>query len=206
MSLSFFERYFLEVPRGFGSRVRLFFYRCFGLTAGRRNRIEAVRFRRLANIVLGDYNAFTAGCWLWPQNTDYDGVRIRIGNYNYFNRNLMIDACGYVEIGNHNMFGPDVYITDSNHQFGLGVSPASQPMSDGSVKIGSHCWIGAKAIILKDVALGDYCVVAAGAVVTKSFPAGSVVAGVPAQLLRAEILPEPALAPGQYAESEELTQ
>jgi acetyltransferase-like isoleucine patch superfamily enzyme len=79
-------------------------------------------------------------------------------------------------------------------------------MSDGSVKIGSHCWIGAKAIILKDVALGDYCIVAAGAVVTKSFPAGSVVAGVPAQLLRAEVLPEPAVAPEQYSESEELTQ
>jgi len=150
--------------------------------------MERVRCRRLANIVLGDYNAFTEGCWLWPQNSDYEGVRIRIGNYNYFNRNLMIDSSGYVEIGDHNMFGPDIYITDSNHEYGAGLSPASQPMSEGIVKIGSHCWIGAKAIILKNVNLGDYCVVGAGAVVTKSFPAGSVIAGIPGRLLRSTIL------------------
>ncbi|MGH9881415.1 MAG: acyltransferase [Pyrinomonadaceae bacterium] len=161
----------------------MFCYCLLGMRAGRRNRLERVRCRRLRNIVLGDYNAFTEGCWLWPQNADYDGIRIRIGNHNYFNRNVMIDACGYVEIGDHNMFGPDIYMTDSNHQFGFGVTPASQPMDDGIIKIGNRCWIGAKAIILKDVVLGDHCVVAAGAVVTKSFPADSVVAGVPARLL-----------------------
>jgi len=150
--------------------------------------MERVRCRRLANIVLGDYNAFSEGCWLWPQNSDYGGVRIRIGDYNYFNRFVMIDACGYVEIGDHNMFGPDIYITDSNHRFGIGTSPASEPMSAGNVKIGNHCWIGAKAVILKDVMLGDYCVVGAGSVVTHSFPAGSVVAGAPARLLRSMVL------------------
>ncbi len=182
------ERFSLDVPRGLASRMRLLRYRCLGLKAGHRNRMERVRCRRLANIVLGDYNAFTEGCWLWPQNSDYEGVRIRIGNYNYFNRNLMIDSSGYVEIGDHNMFGPDIYITDSNHEYGAGLSPASQPMSEGIVKIGSHCWIGAKAIILKNVNLGDYCVVGAGAVVTKSFPAGSVIAGIPGRLLRSTIL------------------
>jgi acetyltransferase-like isoleucine patch superfamily enzyme len=183
MNLSAIERFLLDVPRGLLSRCRLFCYRLLGLKAGRRNRIERVRFRRLANIVLGDFNAFTEGCWLWPENADYSGVRIRIGSQNYFNRDVMIDACGYVEVGDHNMFGPGVYITDSDHQFGVGITPSGRPMEKGKVKIGNHCWVGAKAIILKDVELGDYCVVAAGAVVTKSFPAGSVVAGVPARLL-----------------------
>ena len=67
------------------------------------------------------YNAFTQGCWLWPDDSDSDELRIRIGDRNYFNRNLMIDACGLVEIGDSNMFGPDVYITDSNHRFGPGM-------------------------------------------------------------------------------------
>jgi maltose O-acetyltransferase len=93
----------------------------------------------------------------------------------------MIDACGLVEIGNNNMFGPDVYITDSNHTFGTGLDPGSQPMLVGQVRIGNGCWIGAKAIILKDVVLGDHCVVGAGAVVTSSFPEGSVITGVPAR-------------------------
>ncbi len=58
-------------------------------------------------------------------------------------------------------------------------------MQRGLIKMGKRCWIGAKAVILKDVELGDGCVVGAGAVVTKSFPAGSVIAGVPASMRRA---------------------
>jgi maltose O-acetyltransferase len=166
------------------SRLRLGLYRFLGMKTGARNRIEGLgRVRRCSQIEIGSYNSFSQGCWLWPNNENYEGVRIRIGNRNYFNRNLMIDACGLVEIGNHNMFGPDVYITDSNHKFGPGLKPNDQPMDVGRVKIGSSCWIGAKVVILKDVELGDGCVVGAGAVVTRSVAPGSVVAGVPAQCL-----------------------
>ena len=51
-----------------------------------------------------------------------------------------------------------------------------------NLELGINCWIGAKTVILKDVELGDGCVVGAGSVVTKSFPAGSVVVGVPARV------------------------
>lgn len=178
------EAVLLRLPRGCASRIRLGVYRALGMKQGVRNRMEGGgRCRRLSQIEIGSYNAFTQGCWLWPEDTACEGVRIRIGSRNYFNRNLMIDACGYVEIGDENMFGPDVYITDSNHAFGAGLAPSSQPMQIGHVKVGNRCWIGAKAVILKDVELEDYCVVGAGAVVTKSFPARSVIVGVPARLL-----------------------
>ena len=180
------EAVLTRIPRGLTSRVRLVMYRLMGMKQGRHNRMEGGgRCRRLNQIEIGDYNAFTQGCWLWPENSEYQGTRIKIGSGNYFNRNLMIDACGYVEIGNQNMFGPDVYITDSNHTTAKNMSPKQLPMSKGSVKIGNCCWIGAKAVILKDVELGDGCVVAAGAVVTKSFGAGSKIAGVPARLITA---------------------
>ena len=103
----------------------------------------------------------------------------------------MIDACGLIEIGDKNMFGPDVYVTDSNHRFGPGLVPHEQPMNLGKVKIGSRCWIGAKAVILKDVELGDGCVVGAGSVVTRSVPPGAVVAGVPAVVIRSKRIDEP---------------
>jgi acetyltransferase-like isoleucine patch superfamily enzyme len=174
----------LKSARGFASRIRLRAYRALGMRQGVRNRMEGGgRCRRLNQIEIGSYNAFTQGCWLWPEDTKFEGIRLRIGNGNYFNRNLMIDACGYVEIGHDNMFGPDVYITDSNHTFGIGLSPKTMPMQVGHVKIGNGCWIGAKAVILKDVQLGNGCVVGAGAVVAKSFPACSVIAGVPARVL-----------------------
>ena len=96
----------------------------------------------------------------------------------------MIDACGQIEIGDRNMFGPDVYITDANHRYGTGLVPSEEPMDIGATTIGNRCWIGAKAIILKGVQLGDGCVVAAGAVVTRDVAPGAVVAGVPAMPLK----------------------
>ena len=178
------EPLLLKSTRGVASRIRMFCYRLLGLRAGRHNRMEAGRCRRLSQIEIGDFNSFVEGCWLWPIDADYSGTRIQIGSRNFFNRNLMIDACGRVEIGDENMFGPDIYITDSNHTFGEKLSPQALPMQVGTVRIGNYCWIGARAVILKDVELGDYCVVAAGAVVTRSYPAGSVIAGVPAKLLQ----------------------
>jgi maltose O-acetyltransferase len=176
------EHLLLAVPRGLASRIRLGVYATLGMKQGRRNRMEGGgRVRRCGQIEIGSHNAFTQGAWLWPEDSDHDGIRIRIGDRNYFNRNVMIDACGLVEIGDDNMVGPDVYITDSNHRFGGGVAPANEPMRTGRVRIGNRCWIGARAVILKDVELGDGCVVAAGAVVTHPVAPGVRVAGVPAR-------------------------
>ena len=176
------ESLLLRIPRGAMSRLRLIVYRALGMRQGNRNRMEGGgRVRRCRQIVIGNYNAFTQGCWLWPEDAEFAGVRIHIGNSNYFNRNVMIDSCGFIGIGDQNMFGPDVYITDSNHQFGQNLAPAEQPMDRGKVLIGNRCWIGAKAIILKGARLGDRCVVAAGAVVNSAVEPGQVVAGVPAR-------------------------
>jgi acetyltransferase-like isoleucine patch superfamily enzyme len=178
------ESLLLRVPRGAMSRLRLAAYRVLGMRQGKKNRMEGGgRVRRCRQIAIGDYNAFTQGCWLWPEDTEFAGIRIRIGSWNYFNRNVMIDACGSVEIGDRNMFGPDVYITDSNHQVHDDVGPGELPMNRGTVVIGNRCWIGARAVILKGVQLGDGCVVGAGAVVTRSVEPGAVVAGVPARQL-----------------------
>jgi len=184
MNLSKVEPFLFRVPVGLISRFRVILYRMLGMKLGFKNRFENGRVRRCCQIRIGTFNAFSKGFQLWPEDTFFDGVRISIGNNNYFNRNAMLDACGFIEIGDFNMFGPDIYVTDSNHRFGPGISPSKAPMNAGKVKIGSHCWIGAKVVILKDVELGDGCIVGAGAVVTKSFPAGSVIVGVPARLLK----------------------
>lgn len=52
------------------------------------------------------------------------------------------------------------------------------------VNIGHDCWIGARATIFPGVTIGNYCVVAAGSVVTKNVPDYSVVAGVPAKVVK----------------------
>ncbi len=185
---AFAEKLFLHQSVGLASRLRVGFYRGLGMRIGDRNRLERIRVRRPAQIELGISNAFTDGCWLWPIDADHDGIRISIGAFNFFNRDVMIDSCNRVTIGSRNMIGPSVFITDSNHTMRRNGWVADGPMDLGEVSIGDGCWIGAGASILKDVTLGDRCVVAAGAVVTKSFPEGSIVGGVPARLLK-EIKP-----------------
>ena len=77
------EPWLLRVPRGAMSRLRLLIYRGLGMKQGKRNRMEGGgRVRRCSQISIGVYNAFTQGCWLWPEDTQSAGIRIRIGNSN----------------------------------------------------------------------------------------------------------------------------
>jgi acetyltransferase-like isoleucine patch superfamily enzyme len=54
-------------------------------------------------------------------------------------------------------------------------------------RIGSHCFIGARSIILPGIVIGEGSIVAAGSVVTKSVPPGCIVAGNPAAIVRHDI-------------------
>jgi len=54
----------------------------------------------------------------------------------------------------------------------------------GTVTLEEDCWIGAGAIIYPNIIIGARSIVGAGAVVTKNFPPDTVVAGVPAKVIR----------------------
>lgn len=54
-------------------------------------------------------------------------------------------------------------------------------------RIGANCFIGAHSIIMPGVTIGDSSIVAAGAVVNRDVPAGSIVAGNPAKIIRSGI-------------------
>ena len=58
------------------------------------------------------------------------------------------------------------------------------PASAAGVTLEKGCFVGAQAVILPGVRLGERCFVAAGAVVTENVPPDSLVAGVPARLVR----------------------
>ena len=101
---------------------------------------------------------------------------------------VQIAVARSLRIGGNTLIASNVFITDHDHGIS-GVDaifrpPIDRDLSLSSVSIGNACWIGQNVCILKGVVLGDNCIVAAGAVVTRSFPAFSVIGGVPAKLLK----------------------
>lgn len=116
---------------------------------------------------------------------------VRIGHHCRIGRHAVITAIERVELGDGCLLSEQVFISDHAHGAQPGpVSPGRQPLVPrGAVVLGRHCFIGIRACIMGGVTLGDYCVVGANAVVTHSFPAGSVLAGAPARLVRSLALP-----------------
>lgn len=113
---------------------------------------------------------------------DY-GVNLYLGDCFYANTGLVIlDVCP-VTIGSNVMIGPQVGIYTATHPLDWRVR--AQGLEFGKpVTIGSDVWIGGHAVINPGVTIGDRAVVASGSVVTKDVPAGVVVGGNPARILK----------------------
>jgi acetyltransferase-like isoleucine patch superfamily enzyme len=109
----------------------------------------------------------------------WKGATIRIGNGTYLNRNTEIVASQSVTIGRDCKIARDVIIMDTDQHPLPGAELVSAP-----VVIEDRVWIGARVIVLKGVTIGHDAVIGAASVVTKDVPAGALVAGIPARVLR----------------------
>ncbi|KAB5607401.1 glycosyltransferase [Bifidobacterium jacchi] len=106
---------------------------------------------------------------------DGDG-RIVIGSNVFFNNGCGLHARKLIEIGDGTLFGENVHVYDHNHRFAdPTVSIKEQGYSEAPVHIGSHCWIGSNATILKGTTIGDNSVIGAGCVISGDIPADTVV-------------------------------
>ncbi len=109
------------------------------------------------------------------------GARLEIGDDCSINYGVSIGCTESIRIGARCRLGPYVMIVDSAfHELtDRSKRPAPQP-----VVIEDDVWVGAKASIMPGVHLGRGAVVGTAAVVTKDVPPFSVVAGVPARLVK----------------------
>ena len=91
---------------------------------------------------------------------------------------------GPVTIGSHVNLAQHITVTALNHNFSTFGMIDTQGVNTAQVTISDDVWIGAGAVILPGVTIGEHVVVAAGSVVTKDVPSHSVVAGVPAKVIK----------------------
>ncbi len=119
----------------------------------------------------------------------YQGASIYVGakakliikGFGFMNTNSTLNCFNYIELGNDCAIADNVTISDSDNH-----SINGKKMT-APIVIKDHVWIGKNAIVLKGVTIGEGAVVAAGAVVTKDVPPYTIVAGVPAKVIKENI-------------------
>lgn len=115
-----------------------------------------------------------------PIRSDY-GANLKIGKQVFINSGAMFTDLGGIELEDKVLVGPNVTIISVNHPLDL---EKRRGVELKSVLIKENAWLGANATILPGVTVGENAVVAAGAVVSKDVPANTVVAGVPAKVIK----------------------
>lgn len=144
-----------------------------------------VRLLRAFGASIGRHTTFKGSVFfdnvIEDRNSAGDFRHLSIGENCYVGEAVYIDLANQVSVGSNVMLSARCcLITHAD----CGRSPELArvfPRSCRPVEVGDGCWIGANATLLDGVSLGGACAVGANALVKSSFPAGSVVAGVPAR-------------------------
>jgi len=126
------------------------------------------------------------GCWLEAVNSNSKitfGDNVTIADW------VHIGALDSVTVCSGCLFGSKVYISDHYHGTTDRIDILSRPndrdlYSKGPVVIERNVWLGDGVVVLPNVKIGEGAIVGANSVVTKDVPAYSIVAGVPARVIR----------------------
>lgn len=138
---------------------------------------KGIYYQNPSQIRLGDRIFISENAFF---STETAAGILDIGDGVNLTENCRIDFSGGVTIGKNTLISKNVSIETHDHGF----DPRSEPVFK-SLVIGEDVWVGEKAMILSNVrTIGDRAIIAAGSVVTKPVPAGSIVAGVPAKVIK----------------------
>lgn len=148
-----------------------------------------VKLRTPAYVSIGKNTSIMSHCIIETCPTDNCTPHMEIGDNISLGEYSHITCTNKVVIGNGVLTGRFVLITDNSHgkltKEEADIAPLIRKIhSNGPVFIGDNVWIGDKATILPNVSIGKGCIIAANAVVTKDVPEFSVVAGVPARIIK----------------------
>lgn len=123
--------------------------------------------------------------WVQPRVTIVESNKLSVGRNCGINTGSYINAKGGITFGNNVLIGSNVTISSGKHPI-EGKEPAvfERPTVPMPIIIEDDVWIGANAVIMPGVTIKKGTVVGAGAIVTKDTEEYSVVAGVPAKIIR----------------------
>ena len=111
----------------------------------------------------------------------FKGAKLVLGKDSFINSDCKVRCHKEITIGDDCAISHDFTVMDSDaHE--LDGSRNTNP-----VHIGNHVWIGTRVTILNGVTVGDGAVIAAGSLVTKDVPAGALVGGVPAKVIKEKV-------------------
>jgi acetyltransferase-like isoleucine patch superfamily enzyme len=146
--------------------------------------------KRAGRISLGNRVSLRKGAWLNPATVDLTGEpTIVIDDDCAIGTDSIISAKNRIHIERDVLIAQSVLIVDHNHAYEDITTPIiKQGITEGGrIRIGQGSWIAHGAAILcskGELTIGRNCVIAANSVVTRSIPDYSLVAGLPARIIR----------------------
>jgi galactoside O-acetyltransferase len=170
------------VPSRLGVFLRRLAYRPFMAGGALFDLEPGVRIDGLGNLAIGDGTCVESDCTLLCP-----GAPMVLGANCYLNRNVRLGSSGDAgfTMGDNVMVGPNVVMDTSRHNDArIDIPMKLQGMSYAPIVIEDDVWIGANVVVTCGVTVGRGSIVGAGAVVTRDVPPYSVVAGVPARVVR----------------------
>jgi maltose O-acetyltransferase len=109
--------------------------------------------------------------------------RLTVGPDTFINVGCTFELTDQLTIGERVDVGHEVLLLTSTHQIGMAERRAGISYS-APVWVGDGVWLGSRSIVMPGVTIGDGAIVAAGAVVLHDVAPDTVVAGVPAKVVR----------------------
>ncbi len=119
---------------------------------------------------------------IYGRITAYPAEHVHVGSHVSINDLVILNARDHITIGDHVSISPGVIINTGGLDY---TKPRGERgHTKAPVMIRDGVWLCSGAIINPGVTIGEDAVVAAGAVVTKDVEARTVVAGVPARVIK----------------------
>lgn len=136
-------------------------------------------YRKNGSISVGKKTHFWPGVKLSCEGTPEQPAQMRIGEAVQIGDNTQLHCGIALTIDDGARISWGCSIMDRDFHAVSGTEENKTPLH-----IGKNAWIACQVTILKGVNIGDNAVVAAGSVVTRDVPAGAVVAGNPAKIVK----------------------